>query len=86
MQIRVEINTKLLPIIINSVPTLVPLCPIFSYIPKIGHPTLANIPTPLPPILLTIPMRKADDFSYDIMFVSWAGISEFLGLFVKYFT
>ena len=26
-------------------PTLVPFCPIFSYIPKIGHPTLANIPT-----------------------------------------
>ena len=21
-------------------------CPFFSYIPKIGHPTLANIPTP----------------------------------------
>ena len=49
MQIWVEINTKLLPIIINSVPTLVPLCPIFSYIPKIGYPTLTNIPTPSPP-------------------------------------
>ena len=25
-------------------PTFVLFCPIFSYIPKIGHPTLANIP------------------------------------------
>ena len=31
---------------LRYLPTLVPFCPIFSYIPKIGHPTLANIPTP----------------------------------------
>ena len=38
---------------LRYLPTLVPFCPIFSYIPKIGHPTLANIPTPLPKIIKT---------------------------------
>jgi hypothetical protein len=30
---------------LRHLPTLVLFCLIFSYIPKIGHPTLANIPT-----------------------------------------
>ena len=30
---------------LRYLPTPVPFCPIFSYIPKIGHPTLANITT-----------------------------------------
>ena len=31
---------------LRYLPTLVPFCPIFRYIPKIGRPTLSNIPTP----------------------------------------
>ena len=31
---------------LRYLPTLVLFCPIFRYIPKIGRPTLTNIPTP----------------------------------------
>ena len=39
---------KDVPFFVNFVrylPILVLFCPIFSHIPKIGHPTLVNIPT-----------------------------------------